>query len=256
MRTFSPCWNALTVCTGVAKSTTSSLRRRFSGREVFRNSITMFWPCCRMSIPVDVSVRSMRIRPSPAAPRRKSTSRIACLASTLPSAKFDAWPGEAPSVVVAAEERVTTIFLPSSATSWATVRRRLSTRRVRSDPCTRFMLRSSPCPTSCALRPSALLVPAKSNTMRAGLATVKLGGAALRGSLVVIRTTTLPPCWPTSKDSMLFACANAVPAHASVAASPTQNFANRLNMIISRLPAFAAKCCAQPNPRRCPGPLP
>jgi hypothetical protein len=55
------------------------------------------------------------------------------------------------------------------------------------------------------LRPSALLVAAKSKTMRAGLATVKLAGALFSGSLVVIRTTILPPCWATSKASMLFA---------------------------------------------------
>ena len=95
MRTFSPCWNALTVCTGVAKSTTSSRRRRFSGSEVLRNSMTMFWPCWRISMPVVVSVRSIMMRPSPALPRRKSTSRIACLASALPSAKCATWPAAA-----------------------------------------------------------------------------------------------------------------------------------------------------------------
>src|SRR5258706_465149 len=48
MRTFSPCWKALTVCTGVAKSTTSRRRRRLSGSEVLRNSMTMFCPWRRI----------------------------------------------------------------------------------------------------------------------------------------------------------------------------------------------------------------
>jgi hypothetical protein len=255
-RTFSPCWNALTVCTGVAKSITSSRRRRFSGSEVLRNSMTMFCPCWRISMPVVVSVRSIMMRPSPALPRRKSTSRMACLPSALPSAKCATWPA-APAGATAAALSVTTMFLPSSETSCATDRRRLSTMRVRSEPCTRFMLRNSPCATSCAFRPSPLDVFAKSNTMRAGLATVKLGGTAFSGSLVAIRMTTLPPCWATSKASMLLlAWASASPIPSSHRASSAPSSLKRPCVVISCPPAFAPWCCARPSLRRCPGPLP
>ena len=84
--------DALTVLTGVAKSTTSRRLRRLSGRVVLRKSTMMLWPCVRISMPVVVSVRSTTMRPSPARPRRKSMSRTACLASSRPSAKCATWP--------------------------------------------------------------------------------------------------------------------------------------------------------------------
>jgi hypothetical protein len=103
-----------------------------------------------------------------------------------------------------ASASVMTSVLPSSVASWPTARRRLSTSRVRSAPCTTFMLRRSPCPMSWLERPSALAVLGKSKAMRAGVATEKFGGTLFSGSLVVMRTTVLPACWLTSKLSMLF----------------------------------------------------
>ena len=59
----------------------------------------------------------------------------------------------------------------------------------------------------------------KSKAMRAGLATAKFGGTLRSGSLVVMRTTVLPPTCVTSKDSMLFDCAAASPKAASHSAN-------------------------------------
>jgi hypothetical protein len=77
------------------------------------------------------------------------------------------------------------------------------------------MLRSSPCAMSSLARPSAFTVLGKSNAMRAGEATEKLGGTPFSGSLVVTRTTVLPACWLTWKLSMLFVCAAHTPRPAS-----------------------------------------
>ena len=191
MRTFSPCAKVLIDCTGVAKSTTSKRLRKLSGRTVLTNSTTIFFPCWRMSIPVVVSASSTTIRPSPARPRRKSTSRIAWPLSVRLSAKCAT---AAPPGVIGREESVTISVLPSMTASCATERRRLRTIRVLSAPCTTFMLRNSPSPMSCELLPRLLVVPAKSNAIRAGLATVKLGGIVFKGSLVCTRSVILPPC--------------------------------------------------------------
>ena len=255
MRTFSPCWKVLIVCTGVAKSTTSSRRRRLSGREVFRNSTMMFWPCCRMSMPVEVSARSTTTRPSPARPRRKSMSRTVCFASARPSAKCATGPA-AEAAVVAAGSSVTSSVLPSSFASCATLRARFSTRRVRSAPCTTFMLRNSPWPISCELRPSPFAVAAKSKAIRAGLAIAKFGGTLFSGSLVVTRTTTAPPCCATSNPTMLFACAEATPMPARQMTSACNAVTRPLNMFISSPPAIAARWCVPPSRPRCPGSAP
>src|SRR5204862_7132893 len=69
------------------------------------------------------------------------------------------------------------------------------------------MLRSSPWLMSCEERPSPLAVFGKSKAMRGGFETAKFGGTLPSGSLVVTRTTVLPPCWLTSKPSMVFPCA-------------------------------------------------
>jgi hypothetical protein len=53
--------------------------------------------------------------------------------------------------------------------------------------------------------------------VRAGLATAKLGGTVRSGSLVVIRTTTLPATCVTSRASMLLV---AVPLACCAAATP------------------------------------
>ena len=239
MRTFSPCAKVLTVCTGVEKSTTSRRLRRFSGSAVLTNSTMMFCPCWRMSIPVEASDRSTTMRPSPARPRRKSMSRIACFESALPSAKWATPPlaegGSAASVMIR--------LLPSTTASCATERRRLSTRRVLSAPCTRFMLRSSPSPISCELRPRLFVVPAKSKAIRAGLATVKLGGMPLSGCLVCTRTVILPPCWVTLNVSMLFACARAAPvpdSHRAAAKSAHRARAEKFRLFIVVPPPVAA----------------
>src|SRR5882672_8694138 len=163
MRTFSPCWNVLTVVTGVPKSTTSRRRRRLSGSAVLMNSTMTFWPCWRMSMPVLVSERSTTTRPSPERPRRKSMSRMACLASALPSAKCATCPPGAV-CATAGSARLITSALPSRLVSCATGRRRFSTSRVRSLPCTTFMLRSSPWAMSWLARPSALTVFGKSRS--------------------------------------------------------------------------------------------
>ena len=239
MRTFSPCANVLMVCTGVEKSTTSRRLRRESGSAVFTNSTIRFWPCWRISMPVVVSDRSTTMRPSPARPRRKSMSRIACRVSALPSAKC-ATPAPATGASAAS---VMIRVLPSTTASCATERRRLSTRRVLSEPCTTFMLRSSPSPISCELRPRLLVVAGKSNAIRAGLATVKLGGIPLSGALVWTRTVILPPCWVTLNASMLFAWARAAPvpaSHKAAAKSAHRARAERVRMIIVVPPPVAA----------------
>jgi len=239
--------------TGVPKSTTSSRRRRFSGSAVLRKSTTMFCPCVRMSMPVLVSERSITMRPSPARPRRKSTSRMACWESARPSAKCATCaPGAV--AVETGSESVTTTVLPSITASCTTGRRRLRTRRVRSVPCTTFMLRNSPWPMSWLARPSELIVFGKSNAMRAGLATAKLGGTLLSGSLVVMRTTTLPPCCETSNASMLF-CAAARPARASQS-RPPQNIWMAFLVFIVLPPTVGASLRARPIPLRCPAPAP
>ena len=170
-------------------------------------------------MPVLVSERSTTTRPSPARPRRKSTSRIACLASALPSAKCAICPPGAV-CATAGSDRLITSALPSRLASCATGRRRFSTSRVRSLPCTTFMLRSSPWPMSWLARPSALTVFGKSKAMRAGLATAKFGGTLRSGTLVVMRTIVLPACCDTSNDSMLFDWASASPMPASHKANP------------------------------------
>jgi len=252
MRTFSPCWKVLTVLTGVPKSITSRRRRRLSGSEVLRNSTTRFWPCWRMSIPVVVSDISTTTRPSPARPRRKSTSRIACLVSARPSAKLAIWP---PGIGCACcgSASVISTSRPSMVASCGTARRRFSTRRVRSVPCTTFMLRRSPWPMSCDERPSALTVLGKSKAMRAGLATAKFGGTLRSGSLVVTRTTVLPPTCVTSKDSMLFCCASASPQAASHSRKAERSV---LVFIFVVPPPVGARSTARPTRRCRPAPAP
>ena len=251
MRTFSPWANVLIVCTGVEKSTTSRRLRRFSGSAVFMNSTTMFWPCVRMSMPVLESERSTTMRPSPPRPRRKSMSRIAWRESPRPSAKWATFA----LAVGASEVSVTTRALPSTTASCATDRRRLSTMRVLSDPCTMFMLRSSPSPMSCELRPRLLTAPGKSKAMRAGLATVKFGGMPVSGCFICTRTVTLPPICVTLNDSMLFACARAAPVPASqrpTANSPVRRRAAIVCLIIGLSPPVAASWRVRPSLHRRP----
>jgi len=80
---------------------------------------------------------------------------------------------------------------------------------VRSPACTTFIERNTASPTSWLLRPNPLVVSGKSNAIRAGLAIVKLPGAAAGGFFRVTRTSTWPPVWVTSKFSILFCCAHA-----------------------------------------------
>ena len=80
MRALPPCSKVSTMRTGVPKSATSSRRSRLRGTLVLMEvDDRAVWPCWRMSMPVLVSDRSTTTRPSPLRPRRKSTSRSACV---------------------------------------------------------------------------------------------------------------------------------------------------------------------------------
>ena len=183
--------------------------------------------------------------PRRARPRRKSMSRTACSRRRGP--RRSAPPGRRGAAsATAGGVSVTTSVRPSSAASCTTERRRLSTRRVRSAPCTTFMLRSSPWPMSWLARPSALAVLGKSNAMRAGVATAKLGGTLRSGSLVVIFTTTLPACSVTSNPSIALLCAAASPMPASHSSDAAQDL-DRLWFIFLP-PPVAARWRARPIP--------
>ena len=81
IRALPPWLKVSTVTIGVPKSCTSSRRSRLRGSVVLMKSTISTLPCCRMSMPVELSERSTTIRPSPLAPRRKSTSRSVCWTS-------------------------------------------------------------------------------------------------------------------------------------------------------------------------------
>ena len=74
------------------------------------------------------------------------------------------------------------------------MRVKLNTMRVRFATSTTLTERTSPTPMSTLLLPRPLAVLGKSSAIRAGLVTVKPAGLAVKGSLKLIRITTLPLC--------------------------------------------------------------
>ena len=196
MRVLGPWLTRSTRRTGVAKSSTSRRRKRLRGAVVLIKSTMTFLPCSRISIPVLGEDRSTIIRPSPFAPRRKSTSRMlnfSSLDAGVLSANLVvcvvsfATLGSPPSMVMTSD-------FPSSDVAYVKLRVRLTTMRVRPPLSTTLTERTSPSPISTVFLPRALTTLGKSSAMRAGLVTVKPGGTAVSASLKFARTITLPPC--------------------------------------------------------------
>ena len=144
-----------------------------------KSTISVF-PCCRISIPVAASDRSTTIRPSPLAPRRKSTSRKVCCVS----------PGRASAnrctVCALASSwspwsiRVTSTALPSTCVSKVCGRFRLKTTRVRLPAWTTFTLRSATSSTLRCVAPRPFAVSGKSRAIRGGVAMAKPAGGLAR----------------------------------------------------------------------------
>src|SRR3989304_695980 len=111
--------------------------------------------------------------------------------------------------------------------------------RVRPPACTTLMRRRSPPPTSCTLRPSALVVFGKSNAMRGGLFAVNPAGGFAGASLSVTLTIILPACCgETLTASMLLACAHAETLAAAMINARTARQARDITRDISSGESF------------------
>jgi len=195
MRTRSPAWVVVMVCTGVPKSVTSRRRRRPSGSEDRRNSTIRFWPCWRMSTPTWLFARSTTTRPALSLPRRKSTSRMGWVSRLRLSANCAVTPCEAVAgPATGTGSRATRSERPWIWVLYPAAERRFSTMRVRSPAWTTLTERTLPWLISTLLRPSALLAPGTSRAMRAGAWMVKPEGTAVSGWEKSMRTISVPPC--------------------------------------------------------------
>ncbi len=271
MRTLAPCCVVLTIAIGVPKSVTSRRRRSDSGALAFRKSTITRLPCSRISTLVFGSDRSTSTRPSPSAPRRKSSERsVRGPPAAAAGAAGAVGLASAARKVVASTRppRATWTTLPLTVTEWLTDRRRFSTSRVRSCACTMLTERRSPWLNSTALRPTLFSVPARSIAIRAGLATEKLGGASFSGDFSwIVSSTPAAVCVASTRSILLAAaaaCACAVAGpRAGTEATATHAAARRtLTAFLIACPLFAplpaarawpgAQPTRRPRPERFP----
>ena len=195
IRTLPPCLNVSTVRMGVAKSCTSSRRSRFLGSDVLMKSTISTLPCCLMSIPVAASDRSTTIRPSPAVPRRKSTSRSVCSTSLGRDSANRCTTCAFASSWSLWSNSVTRTALPSTEVSNVCGRLRLNTTRVRLPAWITLRLRSATSSMTRCVTPSPLPVSRKSRAIRGGVAIAKPAGG-LAGAFFNVNFTMVRPETP------------------------------------------------------------
>ena len=150
------------------------------------------------------------MRPSPFLPRRKSTSRSACVVSPA-APRRSATPWSRRARQPAWSISVTRTLLPSICVSKVCGLLRLNTTRVRLPACTTLRLRSAGSPTSCAVRPSPLPVSGKSSAMRGGLLIANPAGGLASGDFSV-NLTMVRPERPLGNRQRLDAVGGSAPA--------------------------------------------
>ena len=197
-------------------------------------------------MPVVLSDSSTTTRPSPLLPRRKSTSRNACVTSPgRGSAKRcteAAWSaGTAP-----VSASVTRTSRPSTVVSNVCGVLRLNTTRVRFPACTKFRLRSVGLSTGRWLLGSALDVSGKSSAIRGGFAMANPAGGFAGGAFSVNFTTVRPdaPRVTETCSIALDACAKACAETTRLHRATTTALHARRMPIIRRVSLYAIICCS------------
>ena len=233
---------------GVAKSVTSNLRMRRSGRRVSMKSTSSRPPCSCISITALGSDTVITTRPSPAPPRRKSTFSMARSSVRDP-------PPPPPCAVetAVADSRspprpatVSTTWLSTTRRSYGEAATRFTTTRVRPPASTALTLRTLPTPTLMDLRSSSLLVPSKSRAIRAGLSVLKARGRAA-GPAVVNTSCTLSPGRAAKSMAVSALAPSTLPGARK---SQIRRLARRPGSTSPRrAPDFAAPCTALPGSR-------
>ena len=167
-------------------------------------------------MPAELSERSTTIRPSPALPRRKSTSRSAC-GMSVPFASAKRCTCTACADGAAWSVSVTSTALPSTLVSNVCGLLRLNTTRVRFPAWMRLRLRNAGSATSRCVTPMPLAVSRKSSAIRGGLCTEKPAGGFAGGDFSWNLTMVLPedPRVTLTCSRLLPACASAMPESAS-----------------------------------------